>query len=66
MEPQSSPLSFLYPGLAVRRRDDQPERFGHIVGIIFSVPAMALVRWRNEVATFEPLDALVEIVQRLL
>jgi hypothetical protein len=36
------------------------------VGILFAVPALAVVRWRDEVATFEPLDVLVEVVQRLL
>jgi hypothetical protein len=43
-----------------------PDRLGYVVGILFAVPALAVVRWRDEVATFEPLDVLVEVVQRLL
>jgi hypothetical protein len=66
MEPRPSAPSFLYPGQPVRRRDDPPDRLGHIVGIIFAAPSLALVRWRDEAATFEPLEALVEVVQRLL
>jgi hypothetical protein len=54
-------------GRRVRRRgapDDAPS--GLVAGLVFVEPRVALVRWRNARATFEPVDALVDVEAPLL
>jgi hypothetical protein len=53
-------------GQSVRQRNDPHERLGYVVAVMLTAPYLALVRWSNEVASFEPLDTLIEVVQRLL
>ena len=37
-----------------------------VAGLVFVEPCVALVRWRNARATFEPVDALVDVEAPLL
>ncbi len=54
-------------GQQVRRRN-APEGApsGLVAGLVFVEPRVALVRWRNAPATFEPVDALVDVEAPLL
>jgi hypothetical protein len=52
-------------GQPVRHRD-HVNRLGYVVAMLLCSPYMVLVHWRTGESTFEPLDMLVEIVERLL
>jgi len=54
-------------GQRVRRRG-APEGApsGLVAGLVFVEPPVALVRWRNAPATFEPIDALIDVETPLL
>jgi hypothetical protein len=53
-------------GHRVRLRDDSAGTIGVVAAIIFEAPLRALVVWGDDMMTFEPLDALTEVIQRLL
>ena len=49
-------------GQLVRRRDTPiGAPSGLVAGLVFVEPCMALVRWRDWPATFELIDALVDV-----
>jgi hypothetical protein len=53
-------------GRVVRRRDDPTFTLGVIAALVLQSPCRALVLWGDEYSTFEGLDMLIEVVQRLL
>jgi hypothetical protein len=53
-------------GHRVRLRDDSAGTIGVVAAIILEAPLRALVVWGDDLMTFEPLDALTEVIQRLL
>jgi hypothetical protein len=53
-------------GERVRLRSEPKGTIGVVAAIMLDAPFRALVIWRDELWTFEPLDALTEVVQRLL
>jgi len=48
---------------AVTERANPGRETGMLVGLIFSTPPLALVRWRGGASTFEPLDGIVQATQ---
>ena len=60
MIPVSS-VSRLELGQLVRRADDPSGATGYVVAVMLTPPYEALVRWDGVEASFEPLDALVDV-----
>jgi|SoiMethySBSTD1v2_1073268.scaffolds.fasta_scaffold1090343_2 hypothetical protein len=55
---QTDPRLSFDLGQAVHRRGD-PRSLGYVVAVMLVQPYQALVHWRSETATFEPLEGLV-------
>jgi hypothetical protein len=52
-------------GQHVRRRDDPRGMIGAVAALILQKPPRALVIWHDEMLTFEPLEALTEMLQQM-